>query len=99
MERSAVDREDLKPHWRSEKKTTFLEVVKNPIIYKFLKDLTNHRKKNNMVVVFNCRPFPDTLKYKDHYETFQQKDWKTRFLKTLIKEFSYYVRTFRLTVF
>ena len=35
--RSAVDREDLKPYWKSEKKVTFL--VSNPIIYKFFKDL------------------------------------------------------------
>ena len=45
-------------------------MVNNPIIYKFLKDLTNHRKKTNIVVVFNWKPFFNTLKYMDHYETF-----------------------------
>ena len=34
----------------------------NPIIYKFFKDFTNHRKKTNRVVVFTCRPFPNILK-------------------------------------
>ena len=66
VRRSAVDREDLKPHWKSEKKATFLQVINNSIIYKFFKDFTNHRKKTNMVVVFTCRPFPNILKYRDH---------------------------------
>ena len=38
----------------------------DPIIYKFFNDFTNHRKKTNGAVVFSCRPFPNTVKYRDH---------------------------------
>ena len=31
------------------------------------KDFTNLKKKANSVVVFNCRSFPDMLKYRDHW--------------------------------
>ena len=44
----------------------------NPIIYKFFKDLTNHRKQTNRLVVLCSRPFPNILKYKDPSETSQQ---------------------------
>ena len=44
------------------KNTTFLQVINNSIFYKFFKDLYNHRKKTNSVVVFSCRPFPTFLK-------------------------------------
>ena len=30
---------------------TFLLVINNPIVYKFFKDFTNHRKKINRAVV------------------------------------------------
>ena len=65
VRRSAVDGEDLKPS-EIGKKATFLLVTNNPIIYKFFKDFTNHRKKTNMAVIFSCRPFPNILKYRDH---------------------------------
>ena len=39
------------------KKVTFLLVINNPMIYKFLKDFTNHRQKINGVKVFSCRPY------------------------------------------
>ena len=45
---------------------TFLYMINNDIIYKFLKDFTDHRKKNNRAVDFSCRPFPNILKYRDH---------------------------------
>ena len=45
VRRSAVDQEDLKPYSKSEEKATFLLVINKPIVYKFFKDLTNHRKK------------------------------------------------------
>ena len=57
----AVDQEDLKPYWKSQEKATFLLVINNPIIYKFFKNFTNHKKKTNGVVVFSCRPFPNIL--------------------------------------
>ena len=44
VRRSAVD-QDLKPYSKSEEKATFLLVINKPIVYKFFKDLTNHRKK------------------------------------------------------
>ena len=43
---------------RSRKKAAFLLVINNPIIYKFFKDFTNHRKKTNRAVVFSCRLSP-----------------------------------------
>ena len=42
-------------------------MINNPIIYKFFKDFTNHRKKANRAVAFSCRPFPNILKYKDQF--------------------------------
>ena len=38
------------------KKTTFLEVMKKSIIYKFFKDFTNHRQITNKTLVFRHRP-------------------------------------------
>ena len=55
VRRSAVDWEDLKPYWKSEKRPPF-------IIHKFFKDFTNYRKKTNRVVVFSYRPFPQHSK-------------------------------------
>ena len=52
----AVEREKLKLYWKSEKKPHFWEVLKNIIIYKFLKDFANCRKKTNKAEVFSRRP-------------------------------------------
>ena len=43
------------------KNATFVYVINNPIIYKFFKGFTYHRKKTNRAVVFSCRPFPTFL--------------------------------------
>ena len=43
-------------------------MINNPIIYKYLKDFTNHRKKTNKAIVFSCRPFPNILKGYLRYE-------------------------------
>ena len=59
------------------KKTTFLQVINNPIICKSFKDFTNHRKKTNRAVVFSSRPFPNILKYRDH-QWGLPIIWKTR---------------------
>ena len=48
------------------KRTTFVWVIKNPIIYKLLKDFTNYRKKTTWAVVFSSRPFSNILKYKNY---------------------------------
>ena len=53
VKRSAADREDLKPHWKS-------EICHNSIIYKFFKDFTD------FTVVFSHRPFRNILKSREH---------------------------------
>ena len=61
------------------KNAIFLKVInKQPFIYKFLKDLTSHRKKTNRAVVFSHTLFPRNSTI-----------WKTRFLQTHIEEFGY----------
>ena len=54
------------------KKATFLSEINNPIIYRFFKDFTEHRKKINRGVVFSCRPFPQFLYTGISKEIFQQ---------------------------
>ena len=46
------------------KKATFLQVIKNSIIYKFFKGFPKHRKKTNKAVVFSYRPFLNICKYR-----------------------------------
>ena len=36
-------------------------MINSPIIYKFFKDFTNHRKKTNGAVVSSSGSFPDIL--------------------------------------
>ena len=52
VRRSAVEREDLKPYWKSEIGHISLGDNK-PIIYKSFKDFTNYRKKTNKTIVFS----------------------------------------------
>ena len=95
--RSVVDQEDIKPYWKSEKRlyknVTFFLIsstvlgINNPIIYKFFKDFTNHKKKTNRVVLFSCRPFLNIFKYRDHQWNLPTI-WKTRLLQMLTGEFS-----------
>ena len=66
IRRSAVDQEDLKSHWESEKNTKFLKMINRPIIYNFFKAFINHKKKTNRTVAFSHRLFPNNLKYCDH---------------------------------
>ena len=47
-------------------------MINNPIILKFFKDFTKHRKKTNSTVVFSSRPFPTFLNTRTTNETFQQ---------------------------
>ena len=53
VRRSAVDREDLKPYWKSEKGHIFLGDQQFYYLQKFVKDFTNHRNKTNRAVVFS----------------------------------------------
>ena len=63
--RSAVDQEDLKPYWKSEKDHISLGDQQFYYLQVF-KDFTNHRKKTNRAVVFSSRPFPNILKYREY---------------------------------
>ena len=47
-------------------KATFLEMINKPIIYKFLKDFTNHSKKATNKEVFSLKSLPKILKYSNH---------------------------------
>ena len=87
---SAVNQEDLKPYWKSDKRPYFSRwsrILLSTIIYKVFKDFTNHRKKTNRAAVFSCRPFSNILKYRDHWWDLPTI-WKTRLLQTHIEEFS-----------
>ena len=57
----------------------FLEVIKQSIFYKFLKDLTNHRKKTNKLLVFSQRPVITILKHYDHTLMHLEIFWDTVF--------------------
>ena len=59
-------------------------MINNPIIYKFLKDFTNHRKKTNRLVVFSRRPLSNILKYRGTDETFQESG-KQESLRHILK--------------
>ena len=72
------------------KKVTFLEAIKNSIIYEFFKDFPNHRRTTNRAVVFNRTPSPNILKYRDHRWDLSII-WKTRFLQIHIEEFILYM--------
>ena len=91
VRRSPVDREDLKPYWKSEKKTTFLKDINKPIIYKFFKGFTNHRKKTNREVVFSCRLFQTFLNTGSTDETFQQSGKQDSF-RHILKSSLVYIK-------
>ena len=59
-------------------------MITNPIIYKFLKDFTNHRKKTNRAVVLSCRPFPTFLNAGTTNDTYQQSG-KQKFFRDILK--------------
>ena len=62
-------------------KATFLEGINNLIMYKFLKDFSNQRKKTNQMLVFSHIPLPILLKYRDHRWDLLAV-YKIRFLQT-----------------
>ena len=69
------------------KKNKFLKVINKLIIFKFLKEFTNHVKKTNKAVVFSCKGLPNILKYCEHGLNLP----KTRisiFIQTQIEKFS-----------
>ena len=90
VRRSAVDQDDLKPYWKSERPhfsgwSTVLSFTS--FIYK---DFTNYRKKTNRSVIFSCRPFPTSLNTGTTNETFLQSGKQDSFryiLKTLASKF------------
>ena len=85
VRRSAVDREDPKPCWKSEMRPHFSTWLTSPsIIYKFFKNFTNHCKKTNTVVDFFCWTLPIILKPWTTDETFQQSGKQDSFRHTLM---------------
>ena len=84
--RSAVDREDLEPYWKSENRQHFSRWPTS-LLFKFFKNFTNHRKRINRAVDFSSRPFPNILKHRNHQWDLPAI-WKTRLLQTHIEEFS-----------
>ena len=68
-----------------------------PVIYKFFKDSSKHRKKTNRAVVFNHRFFAIILKYWDH-SCDSPTISKTRVLHTHIEKINQFLRKFRFTV-
>ena len=87
IRRSAVDWKDLKPYWKSEKRLHFSRWPTILLFTSFSKTLLTTKKKTNRAVVVSSRPFPNILRYRDHWWNLPTI-WKTRFLKTLIEEFS-----------
>ena len=81
---SAVDREYLKPYWKSSKRPKYSRWSTVLLFRSFLKTLL---KKTNRAVVFSCRPFPNIFTYRDHQWKLPTI-WTRRFLQTLIGEFS-----------
>ena len=56
-----------KPQYNLEEKVAIiLKVIDNPIVYKFFRDFTNHKKKNNRVVDFSCTLLANAIKYSNH---------------------------------
>ena len=84
VRRSAVDWEDLKPYWKSEK--PHFSRWSTILLFLSFSKTCNHRKKTNRAVVFSCTPFPNILNYRDHRWNLPTI-WKTTFLKAL-EEFS-----------
>ena len=67
-------------------------MINSPIINKFFKDFTNHRKKTNKAVVCSCRPLPNVLKYCKGTtdEIFQQLGKQNSFMDTFKSSASMY---------
>ena len=69
--RSAEDREDLKPYWKSEKRPDSSRST--ILLFKsFFKDFTNHRNKTNRAVVLTVDISPTFLNTSTTDEAFQQ---------------------------
>ena len=68
--RFAVEREDLKPYRKSEKKGHTSVDDQQSYYLQVFKDFTNFTKtlhrKTNAAIVFSCRSFPSIFRYKDH---------------------------------
>ena len=70
LRRSAVDREDLKPYWKSKKGHISPGDQQYYYLHVF-KDFTNHRKKTNFLAV---DVFPTFLNTRTTDKTFQQSE-------------------------
>ena len=70
-------------------------MINNPIIYKFFKNFTNHRKKTKRAVVFSCSTSPtflNTLNTGTTDETFQQSGKQDSFRHILKSSASIHVQ-------
>ena len=65
------------------KKTRLLQVINNPIIYKFFKDFTNQRKKTNRTVVLAVDLSTTFLNTGTTHEIFQQSGKQDSFRQML----------------
>ena len=83
IKRSAVEREDLKANWKSEK--TFFQAIKKPIIYQFFKDFTNHRNRaNEAKKKLATDLLPELLNTRRTDETFHKSSEQDHF-KAIVK--------------
>ena len=60
-------------------------MINNPLIYKFLKDLTNNRQKTNRTVVFSSRPFPQFSSIQPDHQGDLQKSGKQDSFRHILK--------------
>ena len=83
--RSAVDREDLKPYWKSQKRPKFSRWPKILLFASFSKTLlSKERRLTGQLFLAVDLFFPNILKYRDHQWKLP-KIWKTRLLQTFVK--------------
>ena len=75
VRRSAVNRKDLKLHWKSDKRPHFRNDQ-----HTYFKEFNIHKWETNKTVVFSHRPLPNILKYRDHRWDLPAV-WATRFLQ------------------
>ena len=92
VRRSAVDQK-IKTVLEIRIKTTFIQVIKKPIIYKLFKDFSEKGKNTNRVVVFSCTSFPNILNAGTTNDTFQQSGKQDSFRPILKSSASMYEKS------
>ena len=77
VRRSALDQEDLKPYWKSEKRPHFCRW--STILLQVFQGFTNHREKTNRVLVLSVDLSWTSLNRGTTNETFQQSEKQDSF--------------------